>query len=219
VADGRDPDPAPTASTEASWLAGRPPTRLELGATALRRWHADDAQVLLAAVLDSMDRLRPWMPWADGYDAAAAAGFLDGAMDAWEARTEFLYALVDRDDAVLGSFGLHTRRGRGRLEVGYWLREEATGRGLATLAAAAVTDAAFGLAGVEEVEIHVDRANERSRGVPERLGFRLREQQPLPVTAPGEDGVTLVWSLDRTEFDASEVPRVLQAAQRGASAS
>jgi RimJ/RimL family protein N-acetyltransferase len=202
-----------------SWLTASTPARLELGPVALRRWRADDAPALLTAVLDSGEQLRPWLPFAEGYDATAAATFLDGAIGAWEDRTEFLYALVDRDDELLGSVGLHARRGLGRLEIGYWLCRDAVGRGYATNAVAAVTDAAFALEDVEVVEIHVDRANARSRAVPERLGFVLREEQLVPVTAAGEEGIRLIWSLARRELAGSRVPTVLEAVQRGASAS
>lgn len=200
-------------------LSAATPERLELGQVVLRRWRADDAPALLTAVLDSMDQLRPWMPWAEGYDPTAAAGFLDAGIAAWEARTELLYALVDRDDDLLGSVGLHTRLGPGRVEVGYWLCADATGQGYATLAAAAVTDAAFALDEVGVVEIHVDRANARSRAVPERLGFTLQEEQTVPVTASGEEGVSQVWVLFRDDLAGSRIPGLLGAAQRGASAS
>jgi len=42
----------------------------------LRRYRADDLDTLLQAVTDSADHLRPWMPWAAGYDRASAAEFL-----------------------------------------------------------------------------------------------------------------------------------------------
>ncbi len=205
--------------TAGPWLAAATPAQLELGPVALRRWRADDAPALLTAVLDNLAQLRPWMPWADGYDATAAAGFLDAAIAAWEDRTELLYALVDGDDDLLGAVGLHTRRGPGRLEVGYWLCHDAVGHGYATAAAAAVTDAAFALDDVEVVEIHVDRANARSAAIPARLGFVLREERSVPVTAPGEEGIHRVWSLTRAQLARSEVSRVLRSVQRGASAS
>jgi ribosomal-protein-serine acetyltransferase len=216
VADG----PAPgTPAAGPVWLSATTPARLELGPVALRRWRADDAPALLTAVLDSEAQLRPWLPFAEGYDATAAASFLDEAIGAWEDRTGFLYALVDTDDDLLGSVGLHARRGPGRLEIGYWLCHDVVGRGYATTAVAAVTDAAFALDDVEVVEIHVDRANVRSRAVPERLGFVLRGEQPVPATAAGEEGVHLLWSLARHELAGSRVAEVLQAVQRGASAS
>ena len=57
---------------------------------------------------------------------------------------EYQYGLFDPDESrVLGSFGLMTRRGRGTLEIGYWVHVDATGHGHATRAAAALTDVAL----------------------------------------------------------------------------
>ncbi|MBB6097203.1 ribosomal-protein-serine acetyltransferase [Deinobacterium chartae] len=73
---------------------------------------------------------------------------------------------------LIGTVALHGG-GRTRIEVGYWLTEPFQGRGIATRAAAAVTDHAFGGLGLHRVEMRCAVDNVRSRAVPERLGFRL----------------------------------------------
>ena len=76
---------------------------------------------------------------------------------------------------------------RALLEIGYWVAVDQVRQGFATLAAAGLTDAGFGLPGIERVEIHHDRANDVSGRVPSRLGFtRLREDAVEP-TAPRGD--------------------------------
>lgn len=45
------------------------------------------------------------------------------------------------------------RIGPGGLETGYWVHQAHTRRGLATAAAAALTDAALALPGIDRVEI------------------------------------------------------------------
>ncbi|WP_075164462.1 GNAT family N-acetyltransferase [Ktedonobacter racemifer] len=56
-------------------------------------------------------------------------------------------------------------------EVGYWLGQGATGRGLMTRALKAMLHYAFDLLHVNRVGLQADVRNSRSRAVAERLGF------------------------------------------------
>jgi ribosomal-protein-serine acetyltransferase len=163
----------------------------------LRELQDADAPVQAAAVAASLDHLRPWMPWAA--DLPRPGVLLDQVREARQAR-------VDGGDAGYGAFfgavsvggcGLHRRRGPGVLEIGYWVHADHVRQGYATEMAAALTTAAFGVPGIERVEIHHDRANVASRGVPERLGFRFAGESPDEVTAPGEEGVDWAWEMPR----------------------
>jgi RimJ/RimL family protein N-acetyltransferase len=156
----------------------------------LRELQDDDAPVQAAAVAASLDHLRPWMPWAA--ELPRSEVLLDHFRAARRAR-------VDGGDASYGVFlgavpvggcGLHRRRGPGVLEIGYWVHVDHVRQGYATEMAAGLTTVAFGAAGIERVEIHHDRANVASRGVPERLGFRFAGESPDEVTAPGRRGST-----------------------------
>ena len=59
-----------------------------------------------------------------------------------------------------------SRIGPGGLEIGYWVHRACTRRGLATAASAALVEAAFGLPGVDRIEIVHDELNVASAGVP-----------------------------------------------------
>ncbi len=100
-------------------------------------------------------------------------------------------------DRVAGSCGLHRRRGPDALEIGYWVHPSFTGRGLATAVARLLTDAAFSVPGIAHVEIHIDKANSASAGVPRRLGFRLLGETPDEATAPAEAGIDCAWRMER----------------------
>jgi len=56
-------------------------------------------------------------------------------------------------------------------ELGYWIGARFQGQGLATKACRALVDYAFGELGLNRVEIRCMGENERSRAIPERLGF------------------------------------------------
>ena len=170
-----------------------PPDVLEVADLVLRRQRADDAEGIAAAVGASLPQLTCWMPWAT--DEAADPGFQRRRLEAlsgWEDGSEFAYVIVEDQD-VIGCMGLHVRMGPGALEIGYWLRSDRTGRGIATGCAGALTGAALGLVGVERVEIHCDEANVRSAAVPRRLGYRLDRIDDDEIAAPCEIGRNMIW--------------------------
>jgi len=176
-----------------------PPESLSHGQVSLRRWRPEDAAELLAAVLASQEQLRPWMPWADSYDAGNAAEFLSDCQTQWASGADFAYAITIGDQ-IVGGAGLHDRIGPDGLEIGYWVHSGWTGRGVATDAAAALTEAALALPGIDKVEIHHDAANKASGRIPAKLGYvRLgeRPRRELSAPAPGQTGTEVVWQVTR----------------------
>jgi RimJ/RimL family protein N-acetyltransferase len=180
-----------------------PPDRIELPDVdvTLRRYTGDDLDALHTAIEESRDHLRPFMPWADG-TRADTSDFLTAAIESWDAGTEFNYGIFDGGD-VLGGCGLHARLGPGALEIGYWLRADATGRGIVTAAARALTEAAFDIADVDRVEIHCDEANVRSAAVPRRVGYRLDRIEDDHISAPGDLGRSMIWVKRRSSSAAA----------------
>ncbi|OAQ89734.1 GCN5-related N-acetyltransferase (GNAT) domain-containingprotein [Purpureocillium lilacinum] len=181
----------------------------------LRRWRTTDTDGLYAAASSSLAELARWMPWAaKGYSKADADGFLArSAGRAWDVGEDYDFAII-AEGRIVGSCGLMRRIGPGGLEIGYWIASDATGCGLATRAAAMLARAAFAM-GADRVQIRHDEANERSAGVPRRLGFRcLGEAPPIDATTelptPGtRSPKDLVWQLDGADAG------VLDQRQRG----
>ena len=176
--------------------AGVPPERIELPAVGavLRRHRLDDLDAVQTVIEMSRDHLRPWMPWAD-QSRDETATFLERSVANWDARHDFGYLVTElAGGAVLGGTGLHNRLGAGALEIGYWRRVDASGRGLVTTWSAALTLVGFTLPGIERMEIHCDVANEPSAAVARRLGYTLDRIEDKPITAPGELGRSMIWS-------------------------
>jgi ribosomal-protein-serine acetyltransferase len=166
------------------------------GPVILRRWREDDLDAVFRAVTESLDHLRPWMPWAADYSRQSAAEFLAKSAVGWADGHEYGYAII-AGGALAGSCGLMDRIGPGGLEIGYWVHRAHTRRGLATTASAALVDQAFRLPGVNRVEIVHDELNVASRGVPLKLGFTKVGRRPLDESPAGGTGVGVVWRLSR----------------------
>lgn len=168
----------------------------------MRCWEPADAALLKEAVDESLDELRPWMPWAadEPQPLEAKVKLLRTFRGKFDLGEDFVYGIFTLEEAaVLGGSGLHTRRGEGVLEIGYWIRTSHAGRGFATEAAAALTRVAIELSGVDRVEIRVDPANSASVAIPRRLGFREEARLRRRVQYP-EPRDVLVFSLFADEL-------------------
>jgi ribosomal-protein-serine acetyltransferase len=173
----------------------RPAEVLSYGQVILRRWRAADADLVWRLVSGSLEHLRPWMPWAARYDAESSADYTRRCEADWASGAAFNYAITTGGEAV-GSCGLMARTGPGGLEIGYWVHQDHTRRGVASDAAAALSAAAFGLPGIDRVEILHDEANIASAGIPRRLGFtEIERRRSADESAPGETGISVVWRL------------------------
>ncbi|HLH81928.1 MAG TPA: GNAT family N-acetyltransferase [Trebonia sp.] len=184
----------------------RPPEVIDAGPVTLRRWRAADLAASCDAVLASLDHLRPWMPWAADFSRASQAEFLAGCERDWESGAAFNYAML-ADGAIAGSVGLMARIGPGGLEIGYWVHQAHTRRGLATAASAALVEQAFALPGIERVQIVHDEFNVASGGVPRKLGFTVAGRRPLDHRPPGGTGMGVVWELTRAQWQGT-APRL-----------
>lgn len=195
-----------------------PAPRVAAGWLLCRRVEPGDADAVYEAIAASMEHLRPWTPWAEGYTPAKAEEFVarNVARPDTPAVPEASYLACARDGTLLGVCGLHAGLGPGALEIGYWVDVRHTRRGVATLAAAALTELGLASPGVDVVEIHHDRANRASGAVPARLGYELVATVDDGVDAPGEEGIELQWRTTSAAWPASAGARLLEQARAAA---
>jgi RimJ/RimL family protein N-acetyltransferase len=184
---------------------GTPPAyRITTARTLLRCWEPSDARAHLVAVEESIDHVRPWLPWArETPSLERQLGFLRASRAAFDRDEDYIYGVFSATGDVIGGSGLHTRLGPGVLEIGYWIHSAWIGRGLATEITAALTRVAFEIHGVDRVEIRVVPENLRSARVVAKLGFRheatLRRRLPF-----GDERLdAMLWVLFRDEYDTS----------------
>jgi len=140
----------------------------------LRCWDPRDAPLLKDAIDSSLDHLRAWIPWArhEPQTLAQKVELLREFRGQFDLGADSIYGIFDAgEERVLGGTGLHPRIGPGGLEIGYWIRADAAGRGFATESTAALTRVAFEVAGVERVEIRCAPENLASAAIPRKLGY------------------------------------------------
>jgi RimJ/RimL family protein N-acetyltransferase len=133
-----------------------------------------DAREIVTAVNESLDELRPWMPWAaSSAKVEATEARLRAAMAKWITREDLLLHIYLKGTStfVVGS-GLHRIDwGAGKFEIGYWCRTAYSGKGYVTEAVNALTNFAFTQLQANRVEIRCDTRNAKSVAVAKRCGF------------------------------------------------
>jgi len=176
--------------------------RIESERLVIRGWRPEDAAPLKDAIDSSLGELRLWVPWAmdEPSSVQILATRLAAMRERFVAGDDWAYGVFEADESkVIGGAGLHPRGSTEHLEIGYWIRTGARGRGFATEAAAALCGAAFAHTSVERLEIHCDVENARSARVARCLGFeRGRELRQETVTPRGSHRNTVVWTLNRS---------------------
>jgi ribosomal-protein-serine acetyltransferase len=171
------------------------------GGLVLRRWLERDAHVIGEAVAQSVDHLRPWMPWIaqEPLSIVERRALIDKWERDWLSGGDVVMgAFVN--GAVVGGCGLHHRIGPRGLEIGYWTHAAFLRMGMATSVAQLLIEAAFARAGITHVEIHHDKANVASGGVARKLGFQLVREVRDEIEAPSEIGVSCEWRLNRDRW-------------------
>lgn len=135
-----------------------------------------DGPELWLAVSGSRTFLQRWLPWVQFHtDPASSVRFAEACASDWDQGRALRFVIRERaGHAVAGIVGLeacvHLHRG---CELGYWLRKEATGRGLMTEAARGCVEFAFRHMGAHRVRVAAATDNHRSLQVIGRLGFRF----------------------------------------------
>jgi ribosomal-protein-serine acetyltransferase len=150
------------------------PYRFETERLTIRGPLPGDGESIRAAVLESIEELRPWMPWAvdvldeEAYETRVRQGQLKflAREDLW------LILLLKENNRLVGTSGLHRIDWDvPKFEIGYWVRTSFARKGYITEAVAGITQFATEELGARRVEIRCDALNERSAAVPRRLGF------------------------------------------------
>jgi ribosomal-protein-serine acetyltransferase len=141
----------------------------------LRPFRRRDLDPVLEAIAASLPELEKWLPWAHrGYGRAEAMRFLRDSGAAWAEGRAFDFAIRARGEADrhIGNISVWPTSQRERAgEIGYWVRSDAAGAGIATEAAALVTDVAFNELGMHRVTLRIAVGNRASERVAEKLGY------------------------------------------------
>jgi len=183
-----------------------PAYRIETKRMVVRCYDPSDAPLLAESVTESVEHLRPWMPWAHAEPEPLEKKVqrLQRFRGLFDLGQDFIYGIFDLlETKLLGGTGLHTRLGERELEIGYWIHKDYTNRGLVTESTAALVRVAFEILRIHRLEIHCDPSNTASAAIPRKLGFThegtLRAKMPFLETWRD----SMIWGLLDSEYPVS----------------
>lgn len=168
----------------------------------LHTLHPDNTEELFSLMERNRSRLRPWIhPSALPETLEDARRFviecffnsLDGPMEIMNIYADYFQEVNGyfRDETPPNELGIwvdeklagtitmfHPKDSSAAVEFGYWITEEHEGKGIVTRCVSALMDYAAANMDVQRFVIGCAANNQRSRSIPERLGYRLHVTQP-----------------------------------------
>jgi RimJ/RimL family protein N-acetyltransferase len=183
-----------------------PAYRIETKRLVVRCYNPSDAPLLAESVTESLEHLRPWMPWVYNEpepieEKVQRLKLFRGNFDLGQ---NFTYGIFNPEETkLIGGTGLHTRLSGSELEIGYWIHKDYINRGLVTESTAALVKVAFEIVHVHRLEIHCDPGNLASAAIPRKLGFT--HEGTLRAKTAFLDGWSdsMIWGLLETEYPGS----------------
>jgi RimJ/RimL family protein N-acetyltransferase len=179
-----------------------PAYRIETKRLVVRCYNPSDASRLAESVTESLEHLRPWMPWVSNEPSPSKkSSRLKQFRGMFDLGQDFIYGIFNPEDTKLvGGTGLHTRLGESELEIGYWIHKDYINQGLVTETTAALVKVAFELIHIHRLEIHCDPENSASAAIPRKLGFI--HEGTLRAKTRFLDGWSdsMIWGLLETDY-------------------
>jgi RimJ/RimL family protein N-acetyltransferase len=142
------------------------------GPVHIRLYEPADVAEMTAAARESVPDVLPWMPWCyPNYSEADAAAWIAATLDGHRTGTMYDFAIVDDAGRYAGGCGINQiSRLSGVANLGYWVRSNATGRGIAPAAVLQLIPWVFLNTPLHRLEIVTAVDNIRSQRVAEKLG-------------------------------------------------
>lgn len=184
----------------------------------IRCYTEADALLLKKSIDESLEHLKPWMPWTKDEPQTLAQKVIrvQKFQKQFEEGEDYVLGIFNKEETeLIGSTGFHTRIEETAREIGYWVNVNHIKKGIATEIVAAVTKVAFEVENLLRLEIRCDKNNLGSVRVAEKAGFALKEI--LIANAKdvyGNDRDTMVWEMTREKYFLNPSTLSLQAFDR-----
>ena len=183
-------------------------------ATRIRPFQPEDAPTLYQLIESSRAHLDRWLRWSNSiHSAADAAATIDRYVSKRSAGTGFHSGIWVHGRLAGGIVCRDLDPVSRNAEIGYWLGQGFTGRGLAIGGTILMVEYLFRARQLHRLEMQCAVDNVRSRAIPEKLGFRLEGIRRESTWIATEFADHAVYGLLENEWSGPPAP---QAGRHGA---
>ena len=181
-----------------------PAYRIESERLVIRCYNPKDALLLQKSVQESVEHLRPWLPWVkdEPEELKVKIERLRMFRAKFDLSENYIYGVFDPNETeLIGGTGLHPRVGSNAFEIGYWINVNHVNKGYATEISAAITKVAFEIEHVNRVEIHCDPINFNSIAIPKKLRYVYEAiLRSRTKNIDGNPSDSMIWSILKEEY-------------------
>ena len=142
----------------------------------IRPFVPEDRASLYAAIRESIETISPWMSWCHAeFSMRDVDDWLTLCGKNWQTEADREFGIFDaKSNEALGCVGINQfNREHGFANLGYWVRANRTGSGIATTAARLAARFAFLELKLSRIEIVARVDNVASRRVAEKVGAKF----------------------------------------------
>lgn len=139
----------------------------------LRRLTKNDSPVIFDAIINNRPHLRKWLPFIDNTkNPQDTMAFVDSVIDNND-RTQEIFTIW-LNSQFCGLVGLKDIDYiNQKVELGYWLIEQMTGKGIVTRSIEKIMKLCFIELELNRIQIKCGVGNFKSSAIPKRLGFKF----------------------------------------------
>ncbi|MCL6660072.1 GNAT family N-acetyltransferase [Paenibacillus amylolyticus] len=152
------------------------PSQINTDRLLIRMPMPGDGKAVYEAIINSIDELKKWLPFATKEQSEENTEVNMREAHLRFLKREDLRLLIFHKDTnqFIGSSGLHNPNWDvPKFEIGYWIDARYSGNGYMTEAVQGICEYAFHELKARRLEIRCDTLNNKSKAIPERLGFLL----------------------------------------------
>ncbi|MDR3059014.1 MAG: GNAT family N-acetyltransferase [Prevotella sp.] len=130
----------------------------------------DDIFKIFNTLNNEREYLREWLPFVDTTREVEDTGnYVRYVLQTADKQFTIYY-----NDQFVGLIGFKdTDADNKKIEIGYWLSQNAQGKGIMTQSVSKLVEYAFNKMGMNRIQIKVAVGNNKSRRIPEKLGFQM----------------------------------------------
>lgn len=170
----------------------------------LRAKTSESYEEFARVVVENIDHLSRWLPWAKDAPNQSSIDHYNQAKEKKQNNESADWDIFVNNQFV-GAIGLLKRNPNDlHLEIGYWLKKDAIGNGIASKAVQTLIKITFEQVDVPHIEIACDIENKKSAAIAIRNGLTLDRELPRPPDSEHTYETAQFYRISRENWEANK---------------